>query len=68
MLIHANIPGLDQRTHNAPTASQVAAIWIDGDVPSDVIQKRDIILHTQKCQLVRSGCYDPLTYTFVPSW
>src|SRR5205807_958128 len=66
ILIRANIPGIDQRTHNAPTASQVAAIWIDGDVPSDVVQKRDIILRTQMNQLVRisefSGCYDPLAY------
>ncbi|CAJ0643332.1 9279_t:CDS:2 [Entrophospora sp. SA101] len=66
MVIHANIPGLDQRTHNAPTASQVAAIWIDDDVPSDAIQKRDIVLRTQTHQLIRisefTGCYDPLAY------
>ncbi|CAG8751599.1 9696_t:CDS:2, partial [Acaulospora morrowiae] len=66
ILIHADISGLDQRTHNAPTAPQVAAIWIDSDVSSNVIQKRDIILHTQMNQLIRisefSGCYDPLAY------
>ncbi|CAG8732180.1 16307_t:CDS:2, partial [Acaulospora morrowiae] len=33
MLIHTNIPGLNQRTHNVPTAPQVAAIWINDDVP-----------------------------------
>nr|CAG8665212.1 11694_t:CDS:2 [Entrophospora candida] len=57
---------LDQRTHNVPTASQVAAIWIDDDVPSDAIQKRDIVLHTQTHQLIHIsefiGCYDPLAY------
>ncbi|CAG8745581.1 10424_t:CDS:2 [Cetraspora pellucida] len=43
--LHTNISGLDQRTHNAPTASQVAAIWIDNDVPNEMVQKRDIILY-----------------------
>ncbi|CAG8549042.1 12819_t:CDS:2 [Gigaspora margarita] len=33
MLIHINIPGLDQRTHNAPSSSEVAAIWIENDTP-----------------------------------
>ncbi|CAG8715022.1 10286_t:CDS:2, partial [Acaulospora morrowiae] len=33
MLIHTNIPELDQRTHNVPTAPQVAEIWINNDVP-----------------------------------
>ncbi|CAG8749763.1 4352_t:CDS:2, partial [Acaulospora morrowiae] len=66
MLIHTNIPGLDQRTHNVPTAPQVAAIWINDDVPPGAIQKRDILLRTRINQLIHiskfSGCYDPLAY------
>jgi hypothetical protein len=66
MLIHTNIPELDQRTYNAPTASQVAAIWIDGNAPPNTIQERDIVLHTQMNNLLRisefSGCYDSLAY------
>ncbi|CAG8664796.1 12324_t:CDS:2 [Cetraspora pellucida] len=31
MLIYTNIPRLDQRTHNAPSLSEVAAIWVDND-------------------------------------
>nr|CAG8555208.1 4911_t:CDS:2 [Entrophospora candida] len=42
MVIHAYIPDLDQRTHNAPTASQVAAIWINDDIRQNVVQKCDI--------------------------
>jgi len=66
MVIRADIPGLDQRTHNAPTASQVAAIWINDDIPQNVVQKRDIVLYTQMDQLIHiselNGCYDPLAY------
>ncbi|CAG8566216.1 6522_t:CDS:2 [Racocetra fulgida] len=66
MLIHTNIPGLDQRTYNAPSSSEVAAIWVNNDVPPGVIQKRDIILHIHMNQLVCifefSRCYDPLAY------
>ncbi|CAG8601269.1 19172_t:CDS:2 [Racocetra fulgida] len=35
--------GLDQRTYNIPTASQVAAIWVEGHESIDRM-KRDIIL------------------------
>ncbi|CAG8655944.1 6445_t:CDS:1, partial [Acaulospora morrowiae] len=52
MLIHTNIPGLDQRTHNVPTAPQVAAIWINNNVPPGAIQKRDILLRTRMNQLI----------------
>ncbi|CAJ0911864.1 6477_t:CDS:2, partial [Entrophospora sp. SA101] len=66
MVICADIPGLNQRTHNAPTASQVAAIWINDDIPQNVAQKRDIVLYTQMDQLIHiselNGCYDPLAY------
>ncbi|CAG8617414.1 10734_t:CDS:2, partial [Gigaspora rosea] len=66
MLIHADIFGLDLRTLNAQTASQVAAIWIDNKIPSDIIQNRDIVLHMKMDKLFHiseiSACYDPLTY------
>ncbi|CAG8470243.1 7690_t:CDS:2, partial [Racocetra fulgida] len=66
MQIHTNILELDQRTHNTPTASQVAAVWVEEDISSGAIQKRDIILCTKIDKLVRisefSGCYDPLAY------
>ena len=39
MLIHADISGLDQRTHNAPpTVSQVAAIWIKAFARNGMVQ------------------------------
>ncbi|XP_077222666.1 uncharacterized protein LOC143856351 [Tasmannia lanceolata] len=57
--------GLDQRVYNAPTASQVAAIWIEG-VNNESLHTRDIILrshcgHTCRIQSY-FGCYDPLQY------
>ncbi|CAG8729548.1 6963_t:CDS:2, partial [Racocetra fulgida] len=65
-LFSTNIPGLDLRTYNTPTASQVAAIWVDDEVLSNVIQKCDIVLHTNMDQLIHisefNGCYDPLVY------
>ncbi|CAG8767442.1 22138_t:CDS:2 [Gigaspora margarita] len=36
LIIYSNIPKLDQRTNNAPTVLQVAAIWINEDVLSNV--------------------------------
>ncbi|CAG8528611.1 3132_t:CDS:2, partial [Racocetra fulgida] len=55
-----------QHTHNVLTASQVAAIWVDGNSPYDTIQSRDIILRSSMDQLVCilefSECYDPLAY------
>ena len=63
--IHCNIKGLDQRTHNAPTASQVAAIWIDGQSETGE-QNRDITLRSSMDTLLKisefDGCYDPLAY------
>ncbi|CAG8727567.1 15757_t:CDS:2, partial [Cetraspora pellucida] len=66
MLIRADIPGLDQRTYNNLTASQVAAIWVNSEMPSDIVQKHDIVLHTNMGQYVHiselNECYDPLAY------
>ncbi|CAG8719359.1 10520_t:CDS:2, partial [Gigaspora rosea] len=43
----------NQRTHNAPSSSEVAAIWVENDTPPGVIQERDIILRTYMNQLLR---------------
>ncbi|PKU77933.1 hypothetical protein MA16_Dca023035 [Dendrobium catenatum] len=55
---------LDQRIYNAPTMSQVAAIWIEGN-NIDFIE-RDIILtsHSRTYRKIKHyfGCYDPLQY------
>ena len=56
---------LDQRRYNAPTTSQVAAIWVEGSDPQNtfdrsvvVYGKRDHTLHIRAYY----GCYDPLSY------
>ncbi|XP_074265742.1 uncharacterized protein LOC141588186 [Silene latifolia] len=58
-------PMQDQRTHNAPTASQVAAIWID-DEDSSEPPRHDIVIYatsgTSHRILYYYGCYDPLQY------
>ncbi|KAL5705496.1 DNA helicase [Ranunculus cassubicifolius] len=55
----------DQHQYNLPTASQVAAILIGGDDPSDICE-RDIIIQTQGGHLLNvhdtAGFYDPLQY------
>ncbi|CAG8847862.1 1535_t:CDS:2, partial [Racocetra persica] len=38
--------GLDQRIYNMPTASQVAAVWIEGNNPTNYA-RRDIIVHSR---------------------
>lgn len=56
---------LHQRVYNSPTADQVAAIWIEGNDPSENVQ-RDIIVHAHSGAPYRVkhyyGCYDPLQY------
>ncbi|CAG8505033.1 6938_t:CDS:2, partial [Scutellospora calospora] len=57
--------GLDQRTYNKPTASQVAAIWIEGHDPVGPM-KRDLIVESKSRSLQyvseMSGSYDPMQY------
>lgn len=69
-------PGLDQRVYNTPSASQVAAIWIDDD-PSADIRVRDISIcyHSGVSHRIHYyfGCYDPLQYPLLfpygePGW
>ncbi|XP_074288893.1 uncharacterized protein LOC141614038 [Silene latifolia] len=58
-------PIQDQRTHNTPTASQVAAIWVD-DENSSHPPRHDIVIYavsgTSHRILHYYGCYDPLQY------
>ncbi|XP_042939420.1 uncharacterized protein LOC122274451 [Carya illinoinensis] len=58
-------PGLDQRVYNAPTSSEVAAIWVEDDT-LDQITPRDIFVynHVGGSHIVQYyyGCYDPLQY------
>lgn len=58
-------PTVDQRTYNAPTASQVAAIWIEGDA-STGSSSVNIVVHGISGESHRVlhyyGCFDPLQY------
>ncbi|XP_021768934.1 ATP-dependent DNA helicase PIF1-like [Chenopodium quinoa] len=58
-------PNQDQRTHNAPTTSQVAAIWLE-DAGSSAPLERDIVVraHSGVNHHIWHyyGCYDPLQY------
>ena len=56
---------LDQRRYNAPTASQVAAMWVEGNDPQNTFD-RQVVLHGKGDRpiYIRAyyGCYDPLAY------
>ncbi|XP_037448629.1 uncharacterized protein LOC119318209 isoform X2 [Triticum dicoccoides] len=56
---------LDQRVYNAPTTSQVAAIWVEGNNPRGHFD-RSIMVYgkSDKPQYIKAyhGCYDPLSY------
>ncbi|KAK9749993.1 hypothetical protein RND81_02G164700, partial [Saponaria officinalis] len=58
-------PLQDQRLYNAPTASLVAAIWVEDNVSSEPL-RHDIVLYacsgTTHYILYNYGCYDPLQY------
>jgi len=56
----------DQRRYNAPTASQVAAIWMDGNDPQ-ICFDRSVVVYgktDRRPQYIRAwhGCYDALAY------
>ncbi|XP_062179629.1 uncharacterized protein LOC133884291 [Phragmites australis] len=56
---------LDQRRYNAPTASQVAAIWMEGNDPQKCFDRSVIVYgKADKPRYIRAyhGCYDPLSY------
>jgi hypothetical protein len=56
---------LDQRVYNAPAASQVAAIWVEGNNPHGHFD-RSIMVYgkSDNPQYIKAyhGCYDPLSY------
>ena len=57
---------LDQRRYNAPTTSQVAAIWVEGSDPKNCFD-RSVVVHGKKgdrplYNRAYYGCYDPLSY------
>ncbi|XP_024312150.1 uncharacterized protein LOC100833043 isoform X2 [Brachypodium distachyon] len=57
---------LDQRRYNAPTTSEVAAIWVEGNDPTKVFD-RSVVVHAKgggRPLYIRAyyGCYDPLAY------
>jgi len=56
---------LDQRVYNAPTTSQVAAIWVEGNNPQSHFD-RSIMVYgkSDKPQYIKAyhGCYDTLSY------
>ena len=69
---------LDQRTHNVPTSSEVAAIWMDEEnVDSSRRFDRDIRVYTKSgqgyCVREHYSCYDSLQYPLMfpegePGW
>ena len=57
---------LDQRRYNAPTTSQVAAIWVEGSDPQNSFD-RSVVVYGKtgnRPLYIRAyyGCYDPLSY------
>jgi hypothetical protein len=56
---------LDQRRYNAPTTSQVAAIWVEGSDPQNCFD-RSVVVHGKgdRPLYIRAyyGCYKPLSY------
>jgi len=55
----------DQRRYNAPTASQVAAIWMEGNDPQRSFD-RSVLVYARgdRPRYIKAyhGCYDPLSY------
>ena len=56
---------LDQRRYNAPTSSQVAALWVEGSDPENTFD-RQVVVHGKGDRPIfikaYYGCYDPLAY------
>ncbi|XP_071930166.1 uncharacterized protein [Coffea arabica] len=61
-------PGFDQRVYNAPTVSQVAAIWSESDLNDTQTSKNiEISTKTGSKKIVKQyyGCYDALQYPLI---
>jgi hypothetical protein len=57
--------GVDQRRYNAPTVSQVAAIWEEGSDTTKQFQTSIMVCGTSRePQYIKAyhGCYDPVSY------
>ncbi|XP_050233165.1 uncharacterized protein LOC126681661 [Mercurialis annua] len=58
----------NQQVYNAPTSSEVAAIWVEGNSPNAPFE-REIIIHAHSGHNYKIkqffGCYDPLQYPFL---
>jgi hypothetical protein len=56
----------DQRRYNAPTMSQVATIWMEGNDPQRCFDRSVVVYGKtdRRPQYIRAyhGCYDPLAY------
>jgi len=56
----------DQRRYNAPIASQVVAIWMEGNDPRRSFDRSVVVYGKtdRRPQYIRAyhGCYDPLAY------
>jgi hypothetical protein len=62
--LNTNI-GVDQRRYNAPTISQVAAIWEEGSDTAKQFERSIMVCGTSgEPQNIKAyhGCYDPLSY------
>ncbi|XP_031099719.1 uncharacterized protein LOC116003920 [Ipomoea triloba] len=57
-------PSLDQRLYNSPTASQVAAVWIEDYDGVEDNRNIRVYAHCGRSQNIQYyyGCYDPLQY------
>jgi hypothetical protein len=56
---------LDQRRYNAPTTSQVAAMWVEGSDPQNTFDRQVVVYGKgDRPIFIRAyyGCYDPLAY------
>lgn len=56
---------LDQRRYNVPTASQVAAIWVEGNNPQNCFDRSVVVYgRANKPRYIKAytGCYDLLSY------
>uniref|UniRef100_A0A0E0C2M4 Uncharacterized protein n=1 Tax=Oryza meridionalis TaxID=40149 RepID=A0A0E0C2M4_9ORYZ len=56
---------LDQRVYNAPTASQVAAIWVEGNNPQNIFDRSVVVYgREERPRYIKAyhRCYDPLSY------
>ncbi|XP_019233403.1 PREDICTED: uncharacterized protein LOC109214007 [Nicotiana attenuata] len=61
---------LDQRTYNLPSASEIAALWLEENPRDTSAPHIRIYTHSNRSRLVHYyyGCYDPLQYPLLFSF